>query len=69
MSGEKKVELFLEIGCEEIPARFIPPALADLRAGALKSLKGLRLDHGEVASCDRLGGHTRFRMRAGKMPI
>lgn len=50
MSGEKSVELLLEIGCEEIPARFIPPALADLRTRAAKALKELRLEHGEVVT-------------------
>ncbi len=50
MSGEKKVELLLEIGCEEIPARFIPRALADLRTKAAKALKDLRLEHGEIVT-------------------
>lgn len=48
MSEVKKVELLLEIGCEEIPARFIPRALADLRAKAAKALKDLRLEHEEI---------------------
>jgi glycyl-tRNA synthetase beta chain len=41
-------DLLLEIGCEEIPARFIPPALADLKESAAAALKALRLEHGEI---------------------
>jgi glycyl-tRNA synthetase beta chain len=38
------VELLLEVGCEEIPARFIPPACAALEKGFKKRLADARLD-------------------------
>jgi glycyl-tRNA synthetase beta chain len=37
-------ELLLEIGTEEIPAGFIPQALSDLEASAIKELEGNRID-------------------------
>jgi len=43
-----KLDLLLEIGTEEIPARFIPRALDDLAAAARASLETRRLTHGEV---------------------
>lgn len=43
-------ELLLEIGTEEIPARFIPRALDDLAAAARVSLEARRLAHGEVST-------------------
>ena len=39
-------ELFLEIRCEELPARFVGPAIDSLEAGTRALLKGLT--HGEV---------------------
>jgi glycyl-tRNA synthetase beta chain len=42
------LDLLLEIGTEEIPARFIPRALDDLAAAARASLEARRLSHGEV---------------------
>ncbi len=39
-------ELFVAIRCEELPARFIDRAAADLAAGLTKLLKGI--EHGEV---------------------
>src|SRR5512136_154971 len=44
----KKLELLLEIGTEEIPARFIPRALEDLAATARAALENRRLAHGAV---------------------
>ena len=41
-------ELFLEIGTEEIPAGFIPKALADLEAQVRKELENARISFGEV---------------------
>jgi len=38
----------LEIGTEEIPPRYFPPALSQLQAGAATLLERGRLDHGEV---------------------
>ena len=40
--------LLLEIGCEEIPAGFIDPALQDLGRAAAAGLEDARLAHGEV---------------------
>ena len=42
------MDLLLEIGTEEIPARFIPRALEDLAAAARASLEARRLTHGDV---------------------
>jgi glycyl-tRNA synthetase beta chain len=41
-------ELFLEIGTEEIPAAFLPKAMADLDTLIRKELETARLSHGEV---------------------
>ena len=42
---EKGRELLLEIGTEELPAQFVPPALADLREKAAHLLTTHRLQH------------------------
>lgn len=47
-AGKSKKELLLEIGCEEIPARFVAPALDSLKQKASASLGSLRLEHGEI---------------------
>ena len=44
----KPVEFLLDIHTEPFPARFVPPALDQLKAGAEKYLAG-RLEHGEIA--------------------
>ncbi len=41
-------ELFLEIGCEEIPAGFIPRAMAEMEAIITRELAAARLSFGEV---------------------
>ena len=41
-------EIFLEIGTEEIPAGFLPKAMADLDRLIRKELEGARLEFGEV---------------------
>jgi glycyl-tRNA synthetase beta chain len=41
-------ELFLEIGTEEIPSRFLRPAFENLRRLAEKSLRDSRIAHGEI---------------------
>jgi glycyl-tRNA synthetase beta chain len=41
-------ELFLEIGTEEIPAAFLPKAMADLDALIRKEFEHARVSHGEV---------------------
>src|SRR5512139_929954 len=43
-------DLFLEIGAEEIPAGFVPPALEQLERDLAKALDDARLSHGEVKS-------------------
>jgi glycyl-tRNA synthetase beta chain len=43
-------ELFLEIGSEEIPAGFLPKAMADLERVIRKELEAARLEFGEVRS-------------------
>jgi glycyl-tRNA synthetase beta chain len=41
-------DLLLEIGAEEIPAGFVPPALEQLERDLAKALDDARLSHGEV---------------------
>ncbi len=41
-------DLLFEIGAEEIPAGFVPPATAQLEADLARLLTEARLDHGEV---------------------
>ena len=41
-------ELILEIGTEEIPAGYLPPAIEQLKKLAVKELEGQRLSHGDV---------------------
>ncbi len=41
-------DLLFEIGAEEIPAGFVPPALDQLEKDLAKALDGARLAHGEV---------------------
>lgn len=41
-------DLLFEIGAEEIPAGFLPPAAESLRAGVTRALAAARLPHGEV---------------------
>jgi glycyl-tRNA synthetase beta chain len=41
-------DLFLEIGCEEIPAGFIPKALADMELLMKRELESARLEYGEI---------------------
>lgn len=43
-------DLFLEIGCEEIPAGFIPKAMADLEALIRRELESARLQFGEIVT-------------------
>ena len=47
-------DLLFEIGTEEIPARFMPKALADLAQYAAEELDGAHIAHGEIKSeCSR----------------
>jgi glycyl-tRNA synthetase beta chain len=41
-------ELLLELGCEEIPARFLGPSLTQLREKGTKMLADARITHGEI---------------------
>ena len=41
-------EIFLEIGTEEIPAGFLPKAMADLERMMRKELETARLDFAEI---------------------
>ncbi len=41
-------EIFLEIGSEEIPAGFLPKAMADLERMIRKELDAARLEFGEI---------------------
>lgn len=43
--------LLLEIGTEEIPAGYIDPALAALKALVAQRLAEARVDHGEIVTC------------------
>jgi len=43
-------ELFLEIGCEELPASFVPKAMADMAAIMKRELENARLSFGEIAT-------------------
>jgi glycyl-tRNA synthetase beta chain len=43
-------DLMLEIGAEEIPAGFVPPALEQLRNDLAKALGEARLAHGEIVA-------------------
>lgn len=45
---QNNATFLLEIGAEEIPARFITPALKQLREAAAKELAAERLEHGEI---------------------
>jgi glycyl-tRNA synthetase beta chain len=42
------MELFLEIGTEEIPAGFLPKAMADMEALIRKEFEAARLEFGAV---------------------
>jgi glycyl-tRNA synthetase beta chain len=43
-------DLFLEIGCEEIPAGFIPKAMADMELLMKRELESARLEFGEIVT-------------------
>lgn len=43
-------DLFLEIGCEEIPAGFIPKAMADMEAIIRRELENARLEFAEIVT-------------------
>ncbi|NIM18980.1 MAG: glycine--tRNA ligase subunit beta [Candidatus Latescibacteria bacterium] len=41
-------DFLLEIGCEDIPASYVPPAVSQLKGEAAKRLKELRVDYGDI---------------------
>ncbi|MFO7952633.1 MAG: glycine--tRNA ligase subunit beta [Bacillota bacterium] len=43
-------DLLMEIGCEEIPSRFLPGAMEQLKNGALSLLAEYRCKHGEIST-------------------
>ena len=43
-------DLFLEIGCEEIPAGFVPKAMADMETLMKRELESARLGYGEIVT-------------------
>ncbi len=44
------LSVLLEIGTEEVPSRFLPNAIEDLRSIAARTLEEYRLDHTEITS-------------------
>ena len=48
MAEPRKEPLLLEIGCEELPASFVGPALEELRALAVAGLREARLGHADA---------------------
>ena len=60
MSAER-VDLLIEIGCEEIPARMIPDAAGDLAARVERILDQAGLGRG---ACRHWGGSRRLAVRA-----
>ncbi len=44
-------EIFLEIGTEEIPAGFLPKAMADMERLIRKELESARLEFGDIRTC------------------
>lgn len=43
-------DLFLEIGCEEIPAGFVPKAMADMELLIKKEFDSARIEYGEIVT-------------------
>jgi len=43
-------DFLLEIGCEELPAAYIPPAITQLRVSIEEALKESRLDFEKIES-------------------
>lgn len=43
-------DLFLEIGCEEIPAGFVPKAMADMELLMRRELESARIEFGEIVT-------------------
>jgi glycyl-tRNA synthetase beta chain len=59
-------ELFLEIGTEEIPAGFLPKAMADIETLICKELENARLGFGEVKT---LATPRRMALFVGGIPV
>ncbi|HSA24535.1 MAG TPA: glycine--tRNA ligase subunit beta, partial [Myxococcota bacterium] len=61
------MEFLLEVGCEEIPARFLPPALEGLAGGFRAGLEAARLAGPEL-EVHSLGTPRRLVLRARGLP-
>jgi glycyl-tRNA synthetase beta chain len=59
-------DLLLEIGTEELPATYVPPAIEQLRANAVAALKEHGLAHGEVIAT---GTPRRLVLFAAELPV
>jgi len=46
----EKTSVLLEIGTEEVPSRFLPNAIRDLKALAAKTFEEYRVDHADIVS-------------------
>ena len=62
----KTAELFLEVGTEEIPAGFVPPALEALGTLASEGLEKARVDFESVNTC---GTTRRLVLHVAGMPV
>jgi glycyl-tRNA synthetase beta chain len=62
------MNLLIEIGCEEIPARFIPPGLQALSDGLGKLLTGARLNDADSLQIKTLGTPRRLALIAEGLP-
>ncbi len=61
------MELLLEVGCEEIPARFVPPALVQLEEDLETRLKEARLVGDQPLRKRTMGTPRRLALRAGPL--
>ena len=61
------MDFLMEVGCEEIPARFIPPALAELERRFREGLAGSRLNHNGI-QIHAQGTPRRLVLRATGLP-
>ena len=63
------MDFLLEVGCEEIPARFIPPALADIERQFRAGLVEARLQgNGDGPTISTLGTPRRLVLKVAGLP-
>ncbi len=62
------MDFLLEVGCEEIPARFLPPALQALAEGFTEALAASRLVSGPAAHVRTMGTPRRLALLASGLP-